>query len=123
MFLSLGFGVAFPSFVQKKSMAAIVAACALAEDPGLARVALSQSWAYGGNLYLPRGVELLDLPFSPTVEDLERVVPGCQYVGLYRESLRTSPDLGRWLAENGYVAFESFEWGRSRAVEVFVAEE
>jgi hypothetical protein len=119
MVLSLGFGVAYPGFVRKQSMAAVLAARSLAETPGVSRVALSQLWAYGANLYLAEGVELRELPVHPTIVDLEDTVPGCRHVGLYRDHLSATPELELWLADNGYESFGTFEWGRSRAVVIF----
>ncbi len=54
--LSLLLGLPGIGFLQKKSMAAVVAARSIARQEGVTAVALAQPWAYGGRLYLPHGM-------------------------------------------------------------------
>jgi hypothetical protein len=102
-----------------KSMAAVSAARAMASDPGVRVVALSQAWAYGDRLYFGNGVEVRDLPTPPRERDLEERIPGADRVALYRKDLEEDPLLAAALARHGFVAAGRFGWGRSRAVVVF----
>ena len=119
MILSVFFGVALPTFVVKKSMAAVLAAESISAETGISVIAVSQSWAYGGTLFLPEGVEVRELGAYPNVTDLDRVVPGCRWVGLYSDRLQQVPELESRLREHGFEVAEKFEWGMSRSVVVF----
>jgi hypothetical protein len=115
--LGLAFGVSWPGFLRKKSMAAVLAAESLSRRPGLTKVALSQSWAYGGRMFLPRGTKIRNLPVHPTPTDLDAADSG--WIGLYQDVVQTAPDIQSWLDEHGYEHFASFESARSRRVLVF----
>jgi len=119
MALSLFFGITIPTFVFEKSMAAVEAAESMAADPEVSIVALSQAWAYGARLYLPKGTRVRELGAYPSVADLERVAPGCRRVALYRDRLEQVPELRTWLYDHGFEAAEVVDWGMSRSVVVF----
>ena len=119
MVLSLFFGIAIPTFVFEKSMAAVEAAESMAADPDVSIASLSQAWAYGSRLYLPEGTQVRELGAYPSLADLKRVVPGCQRVGLYRDRLEQVPELDTWLRDQGFDTAETFDWGWSRSVVVF----
>jgi len=119
MILSVFFGVALPTFVVKKSTAAVLAAESISAETGVSVIAVSQSWAYGGTLFLPEGVQVRELGAYPNVTDLDRVVPGCQLVGLYSDRLQQVPELEARLREHGFEVAEVFEWGISRSVVVY----
>jgi hypothetical protein len=116
---SLLFGVTIPTFVAKKSMAAVVAVRSMSAETGVRVIAASQIWAYGGTLLLPRGVQIRELGAYPGVSDLRRVVPGCQRVALYRDRLEQAQDIEPWLERRGFERAGVFEWGWSRPVVVF----
>ncbi len=119
MVLSLFFGITIPTFVFEKSMAAVEAAESMAADPDVSIVSLSQAWAYGSRLYLPKGTRVRELGASPGLADLKRVVPGSQRVALYRDRLEQAPELETWLLDNGFETAEVIDWGWSRSVVVF----
>lgn len=102
-----------------KSMAAVTAARAMASDPGIRVVALSQAWAYGDRLYFGNGVEVRGLPTPPRERDLEEKIPGVDRVALYRNDLKEAPALVAVLARHGFTSTEVFESGESKAVVVF----
>lgn len=117
--VSLLFGVTIPTFVVKKSMAAVLAMRSMTAEPGVRVIAVSQAWAYGGTLYLPEGARIRELGAYPGVSDLQRAVPGCQRVAIYRDRLEEAPDIEPWLIGQGFRISEVFEWGWSRPVVVF----
>jgi len=119
MVLSLFFGIAIPTFILEKSMAAVEAAESMAADPDASIVALSQAWAYGSRLYLPEGTQVRELGAYPGIADLKRVVPGCQRVALYRDRLEQVPELETWLHNHGFEIAEMIDWGWSRSVVIF----
>jgi len=119
MVLSLFFGIAIPTFVFEKSMAAVEAAESMAADPDVSVVSLSQAWAYGSRLYLPEGTQVRELGAYPGIADLKRVVPGSHRVALYRDRLEQVPELETWLLGHGFETAEMIDWGWSRSVVVF----
>ena len=119
MVLSLFFGIAIPTFVFEKSMAAVEAAESMAADPDVSIVSLSQAWAYGSRLYLPEGTQVRELGAYPSLADLKRVVPGCQRVALYRDRLEQVPELETWLHHHGFETAESGRLGMESIRVVF----
>jgi hypothetical protein len=117
--LSVFFGVSVPTFVAKKSMAAVLAAESMAADPGVSVVALSQTWAYGEDLFLGDDTEVRELGPYPDTAEFQRMVPGSDRVALYRDRLEELPRLEHWLRERGFERIAVFEWGWSRPVVVF----
>ncbi|MEA2599088.1 MAG: mannosyltransferase 3 [Acidobacteriota bacterium] len=117
--LSLLLGLKGIGFLRDKSMAAVQASQALAKVAQHQSVALSQAWAYGGNLYLRPAVSVFDLPV--TEKDLRSVLGKVQWVALYEKDLRSSPELGALLKQRGFVAGGEHRWGRSRPVILFAA--
>lgn len=119
--LSLLLGLGGITFLSKKSMAAVQAAQDLAAVQGLTTVALSQSWAYGGTLYLGTRVAVLDLPYPLRAPELEQALVRASCVALYEEDLAANPELSRLLARYGFVKARQYRWGRSKPVEVWQA--
>ena len=117
--LSVGFGASYPSFLRKKSMAAVEAARWMAGIPGLRVVALSQPWAYGSTLFLPGGAHVVDVGPSPKPADLDAILSQCDVVALYRDQVAHTPALLDTLHRRGFTRLRDFEWGRSRQVVVF----
>jgi len=109
------------TFLARSSMAAVEASRLLARQPGIETVALSQSWAYGGNLYLP-AVAVRDLPVEPSVEELARAAPGADRICLWEDVVARSPDLSAWLRERGYSRAATIRSGASRPVALFAPE-
>jgi len=105
-----------------KSMAAVNAARAMASNPDVRVVALSQAWAYGDRLYFGNGVEVRDLPTPPRERDLEERIPGADRVALYRKDLADDPSLTAVLARHGFRSIRLFDWGASKTVVVFGSE-
>jgi hypothetical protein len=105
--------------LRDKSMAAVTAARAMASDPGVKVVALSQAWAYGDRLYFGNRVEVRDLPTPPSEAGIVANVEGADRVGLYRKDLAGDPALATALAGQGFVPRSTIEWGQSKAVVVF----
>jgi hypothetical protein len=119
--LSLLLGLKGIGFLRDKSMAAVQAAQALAKVAQHQSVALSQSWAYGGTLYLRPAIGVFDLPYPVTEKDLRSVIGKVQWVAVYEKDLRSNPILGELLKQSGFVVAEEFRWGRSRSVILFAA--
>ena len=111
----LSFGI---TFLARKSTAAVEASRLLAKEPGIGTVALSQSWAYGGNLYFP-AVSVRDLPVEPANEDLDAVVPGTDRVCLWADVVERSPGLAERLGEHGFTRAATVRSGTSRPVALF----
>jgi hypothetical protein len=107
------------TFLARKSMAAVQAGRVIATEPGVSTVSLSQAWAYGLNLYLPRAIAVRDLSVKPSLEELPEVVPGCDRVCLYTDVVESSPELGLWLGERGYRPEQTVRSGSSRGVVIF----
>ncbi len=116
--LSMLLGITGLTFLSKTSMAAVIAARDLAANPNIQKVALSQSWAYGSNLFLD-DVQILGLGVSPTLEELKRVAPGRQAIALYQDVVEGSPELAVWLLANGFSDSETYRYSRSRPVIVY----
>jgi len=107
------------TFLARRSMAAVEASRLIAAEPGISTVALSQAWAYGLNLYLPRAVAVRDLSVEPALEELAEVAPGCDRVCLYADVVERSPELVVWLGERGYRPERTILSGSSRGVVIF----
>jgi hypothetical protein len=117
--LSLAFGVSYPSFLGKKSMAATEAVQWIADIPGVRSVGMSQPWAYGSTLFLPDGIHVVDVGPSPQPAELETILPRCDLIALYRDQVEHTPGLLAPLRRHGFAPARRFDWGRSRAVVVF----
>jgi len=109
--------------LEGKSMAAVVAARRLAGDSSVRVVALSQSWAYGGRLYVGNRVEVRDVPTPPVVGTLAATVAGADRVGLYLKDLRADPAVVAALGALGFAERERIAWGESKTVVVFAREQ
>lgn len=117
--LTIAFEINGANGLARKSMAAVVAARHMAADPSVRVVALSQSWAYGGRLYLGNRVEVRDLSLPPSVSTLRAGIAGADRVGLYLSDLLSDPALAVTLTEHRFKEFERVEWGESKTVVVF----
>jgi hypothetical protein len=118
--LSLVCGVSVPSFLGKKSMAAVEAAHWMTDNPGIRSVGMSQPWAYGATLFLSDDIRVIDVGPSPKAAALDAILPRCDLVALYRDQLDDAPELFTTLQRHGFEPASTFEWGRSRAVVVFM---
>ncbi|HEX7183415.1 MAG TPA: glycosyltransferase family 39 protein [Thermoanaerobaculia bacterium] len=116
--LSVLLGLGGITFLSKKSMAAVQAAQDLTAQ-GVTAVALSQSWAYGGTLFLGSKVAVLDLPYPLRAPELEQALVRTSCVALYKEDLEVNPELSRLLDRHGFVKARGYRWGRSKPVEVW----
>jgi hypothetical protein len=117
--LSLVWTVAHLRFLQKKSMAAVLAAEALATESSVHEVALQQAWAYGDHLFLPQNTVVHDLPFSLLAGDLEKLPATVDRVALYEEDLAGRGDVSDLLRARPLCPRARFAWGRSRPVVLF----
>jgi hypothetical protein len=118
--LSFLWGLSGVTFLQKKSMAAVRAAQAIAALPDRpAPVCLSQSWAYGGGLYLGSEAAVRDLPYPLSADVLAAALPKCSVVALYEEDYRKESRMPAVLAEHGFERSGDFRYGRSKPVLVF----
>ena len=102
-----------------KSMAAVSAARAMASDPGVKAVVLSQAWAYGDRLFFGNSVAVRGIPVPPRQRDLEEAITGADRVALYRRDLEEDASLAAALARHGFVTARRFSWGQSKMVVVF----
>lgn len=118
---SLLLGLAGLTFLNKKSMAAVVAAQQLAKSPAPAdSICLSQAWAYGTTIYLgTRASSIRGLPSPLTGAALEDVLEECSVVALYREDYRRDPRIAELLRQYGFTASGRYEWGHSKPALVF----
>ncbi len=116
--LSLVWGFSGITFLSKTSTAAVMAARDLSETSGLERAALSQPWAYGGQLWLQH-IVVRDLPVRPTVEELSTAAADCQAIGLYDDVITAVPELAIWLTENDFSTAKTYRSLRSRPVVIF----
>lgn len=119
---SVALGLAGIVFLRDKSMAAVQAAEALA---GLAQgqtVAVSQSWAYGGTLYLRPDVEVLDLPYPLTATALEGAAARARWIAVYSRDLQANPAFAPLLEARGFTRMREFVGRSSRPVVLYAAD-
>jgi hypothetical protein len=119
---SVALGLTGIGFLRDKSMAAVQAAEALA---GLAQgqtVAASQSWAYGGALYLRPDVEVLELPYPLTVTTLEGTASRARWIAVYSRDLRANPAFAALLEARGFTRMREFVGRSSRPVVLYAAD-
>ena len=117
--LTAVWGLSGLHFLGKKSMAAVAAARDLAADSSAHVLVLSQSWAWGGKLYLGNGREVRDIPTPPSVADVARALAGADTVGLYTRQVAAAPEIRRELAARGFTETGRYEWGGSKGVTVY----
>jgi len=118
---SMALGLSGIVFLRDKSMAAVRAAESLA---GLAQgqiVAVSQSWAYGGTLYLRPDIEVLELPYPLTVAALEGAAARARWIAVYSRDLRANPAFAPLLAASGFTRMREFVGRSSRPVVLYAA--
>ncbi len=120
--LSLVAGVLGVRELRGKSMAAVTAARAIATEPGVRAVALSQAWAYGDRLYFGNRIDVRDLPTPPTAADLESAARSADRIAVYLLDLQGDPALAAALARRGFRESRTFAWGESESVVVFSRE-
>jgi hypothetical protein len=114
---SLLLGLTGLTFLNAKSMAAVVAAQQLAESPSpSASICLSQAWAYGSAIYLGNQVGIHDLPSPLPGAALEGALGECSVVALYQEDYRRDSRIPELLRQHGFTVSGQYEWGHSRPV-------
>jgi hypothetical protein len=106
-------------YFARKSMPAVDAARVLAADPQVKTVALSQIWAYGGDLYFGKRMALRELETPP--RDIDRNIPDADAVAVYESDL-DHPELVAALRDHGFQEWRTFRDGPARAVVVFTRE-
>ena len=116
---SLLFSLAQLRFLEKKSMAAVAAARAIAGDPGVRSVAAPQLWAFGDRIVFAPGTELRQISHPLQPGTLEREIGSADRVAIYASSLAAGPGARDVLDRLGYCEAERFEAGRSEAVVLF----
>jgi len=116
--LSLALGLRGLHFLSQKSMAAASAAERLSVFRGQT-VALSQSWAYGGTLYLRHEITVLDLPYPLTEQALESTLPQAGWAAVYAEDLRDHPAIPLFFRRHGFTEVARIHWGESKPVVLY----
>jgi hypothetical protein len=106
--ISIAWNLAGIRFVTKKTMPAVLAARALAADPAIHSVAVSQLWAYGDRLYFGQQIDVLDFGEPP------RDIPTNVDALAFWES-----DLDVAQVPPGYVKWRTFRDGDAKPVVVF----
>ena len=117
--LTLGWAGVHARFLAKKSMAATLSAESIAVAPNVRVFAGQQLWAYGDRLYFGNAVELRDIPYPGDAEMVAKAAQGADYVALYEESLKNTPELDSELRSIGFCHAGRFSWGKSRPVSVY----
>jgi len=118
--LSFLAGVRGISFLARKSMAAVAAARQMGSSLGPAdTVCLSQSWAYGNDLFLAAGTTVRDLDYPLARATVERELGACAAAAVYLEDLERDAALEPGIAARGFVRARTVRWGRSKPVVVF----
>ena len=98
---------------QRKTMPAVMAAQFIDANPSIREVAVPQAWAFGGNLYFHRPVELREVGTPP------RFLPPVDVAAMYETDL-DQPALVEALRREGFVARQTFRDGPARAVVLFM---
>lgn len=117
--LSVVFGLWRINFLADKSTAAVRAAQALAAEAHGQTIALAQSWAYGGTLFLRPDIQVMEIPYPPTAPDLESAAARARWIAVYRRDL--TPDLAAVLDRKGFMPAGDFAWGGSKPVVLYAA--
>lgn len=107
------------SFLTKQSMPAVLAAQHLGASPEPGSICLSQSWAYGENLYLGPGAGVRNLPHPLSGAELAGGLGQCATVALYRVDYRRDPSIATVLEQRRYTLAGEYRWGRGKPVLVF----
>jgi len=105
-------------YFRRKSMPAVDAARVLASDPSVHNIAVSQIWAYGGDLYFGKRIAVRELGTPP--RDLDRLIIGADAVSIYETDL-DHPEVIATLRAHGFAPWRTFRDGPARAVIVFRA--
>ena len=116
--LTLAWGLAQTTFLEKKSMPAVLAARAMAADPEVRTVAVVQMWAFGDRLYLGDWRGRREIPYPTTPPDLERLAPGADRVAVYAGDLEKQPELAATLSRLGFCPWRDFAFPGAKAVRV-----
>jgi len=119
---SMALGLAGIVFLRDKSMAAVQAAEELAVLARGQTVAVSQSWAYGGTLYLRPDFKVLELPYPLTMTALERAVARARWLAIYSRDLRANPAFAALLEARGFTRVREFVGRSSRPVVLYAAD-
>src|SRR5438093_8777233 len=116
LFVSLLWDLHGLRYFAHKSMPAVMAARALAADPRVHTVVVSQLWAYGDQLYFQHRIGARDVGTPP--RDLGPALVGADAAALYESDLDDAT-LRATLARNGFAPWRTFRYGPARAVVVF----
>jgi hypothetical protein len=116
LFVSLLWDLHGLRYFAHKSMPAVMAARALAADPRVHTVVVSQLWAYGDQLYFQHRIGARDVGTPP--RDLGPALVGADAAALYESDLDDAT-LRATLAQNGFAPWRTFRDGPARAVVVF----
>ena len=116
LFVSLLWDLQGLRYFAHKSMPAVMAARALAADPRVHTVVVSQLWAYGDQLYFQHRIGARDVGTPP--RDLGPALVGADAAALYESDLDDAT-LRAMLARNGFAPWRTFRDGPARAVVVF----
>jgi hypothetical protein len=102
-------------FLARKTMPAVEAAQALARDPSVKTVVMSQLWAYGDRLYFTDRMEVRDVGTPPhaLAESIRDADAAC----LYDTDL--TPEIRRTLVDAGYRPVRTFRNALARDIVVF----
>jgi hypothetical protein len=119
LILTAGWDLARLSFLADQSMPSVLAAQALAGDASVRTFAGVQLWGYGDLLYFGNGRALRDVPFPTSPADVERLAPGADAVGLYRDDLSRNPQIQAVVDRLGFCGWRDFSFRGSKAVRVF----
>ena len=95
--------------IEKRTMAAVDAARFMRGKTA----AVSQEWAYGGQLFL----KPVEIGIPPEVAKLRDAAPHVDCVAMFRSQV--TPEMRQIVAEAGLTAARGFERARSRPVDVF----
>jgi hypothetical protein len=102
-------------FLARKSMPAVEAAQALARDPSVKTVVMSQLWAYGDRLYFTDRIEVRDVGTPPRA--LAESIRDADAACLYDTDL--TPEIRRTLLDAGYRPVRTFRDALARDIVVF----
>ena len=117
--LSAVLGLGGISFLAKGSMPAVLAARHLHQSSVTGPICLSQSWAYGSNLYLGPTAIVRDLPYPLTSTELAGRLSQCNALGLYRDDYRRDPGFAAELERQGWALDGEYRRSRGKPVLVF----
>ena len=108
------------SVLSRRSLAAVEAARALAADPAVHTVALSQAWAYGHLLFFGNRTGVIDLATPPGEAEVRAAVARANALGLYVEDLARAPEIERTVLAAGFTRTAELRAWNSKPVAIFL---